>query len=298
MRSDAAETRRPSSRSTVHHERGHAAIFSPNDANWVAPATKTAAKRHETNTCGLVQAFEEQQANASPVLQRRTPERTNQRMTDPITAFDSLFPDRSSPLPIVRQLVERLRAASADPAGDARLRTALAQPLRQFRGLSLDDRDVLIVEGAQSGFTLIADVMLEAGDAVVCEDPSYANARAAFTARGARVLAVPIDDDGLVADDAPPARLAYVTPSHQFPLGGVMDAARRASLLAWAQRNDAYIIEDDYDSEFRFSSGPLQAIQGSDPSGRVLYVDTFSKVLSPGLPVGYLVPPPHLPPPL
>src|SRR5260370_38237362 len=85
MRSDAAETRRPSSRSTVHHERGHAAIFSPNDANWVAPATKTAAKRHETNTCGLVQAFEEQQANASPALQRRTPERTNRtRMTDAV----------------------------------------------------------------------------------------------------------------------------------------------------------------------------------------------------------------------
>ncbi|MDB5094881.1 MAG: PLP-dependent aminotransferase family protein [Candidatus Eremiobacteraeota bacterium] len=219
-------------------------------------------------------------------------------------AFRDGLPDLDAfPLAAWQRLERRARSltarfAYADPAGDTRLRAALAQHLRQFRGLSLNDDEVLIVEGAQSGFTLIADVMLEPGDAVVCEDPSYAAARAAFTARGARVHGVPIDDDGLVADDAPPARLAYVTPSHQFPLGGVMSAARRASLLAWAQRHDAYIVEDDYDSEFRFNGGPLQAIQGSDASGRVIYVGTFSKVLAPGLRVGYVVAPPHLAPAL
>ena len=189
-----------------------------------------------------------------------------------------------------------MRHAYAEIAGDRRLRTALAEHLRQFRGLRLDAADIVIVEGAQSGFSLIADLMLEPGDAFVCEDPGYGAARAAFVARGARAIPVPIDENGLDAALAPAARLAYVTPSHQYPLGGVMSAARRARLLAWARANDAYIVEDDYDSEFRFFGSPLQAIQGTDSDQRVIYVGTFSKVLAPGLRLGYVVAPPYLVP--
>lgn len=217
-------------------------------------------------------------------------------------AFRDGIPDLSAfPLGVWERLERRTRSAAsrfayADPRGEASLRRALAQHLRQFRGLTLDADDIVIVEGAQSGFSLIADVMLEPGDPVVFEDPGYGAARAAFAARGARVLSVPIDDNGLVAADAPPARLAYVTPSHQFPLGGVMNAPRRGELLTWARSNDAYIIEDDYDSEFRFFGDPLQAIQGTDTDGRVIYVGTFSKVLAPGLRLGYIVAPKHLVP--
>ena len=187
-----------------------------------------------------------------------------------------------------------LRLAYAEPGGLPALRERLAQHLRQFRGLTANARDIVVVEGAQSAFSLIAELMLDDGDAVLCDDPGYAAARAAFSARGARIVGVPVDDNGLSARGAPPARLAYVTPSHQFPLGGLMSARRRAELLDWARANDAYVVEDDYDSEFRFFGEPLPAIQGTDTDERVIYVGTFSKVLAPGLRLGYVVAPPHL----
>lgn len=217
-------------------------------------------------------------------------------------AFRAGVPDLDAfPTATWERLERRIRRTTsrfnyAEMAGDRRLRIALAEHLRQFRGLTLDAGDIIIVDGAQSGFALIANLMLEPGDAFVCEDPSYGAARAAFVARGGRAVAVPIDENGLDASHAPAARLAYVTPSHQYPLGGVMSAARRARLLAWARDNDAYIVEDDYDSEFRFFGSPLQAIQGTDGDQRVIYVGTFSKVLAPGLRLGYVVAPPYLVP--
>jgi GntR family transcriptional regulator/MocR family aminotransferase len=182
------------------------------------------------------------------------------------------------------------------PNGLARLREVLADHLRQFRGLCAGPDEIIIVEGAQAAISLIANVLLDPGDPVVLEDPCYASARVAFEARGASIIPVAIDEDGLSANLAPAARLAFVTPAHQYPLGGTMSPGRRDALFAWARANDAYIVEDDYDGEFRFGSRPIAALQSRDTDGRVIYVGTFSKVLAPGLRVGYIVAPPHLAP--
>ena len=187
------------------------------------------------------------------------------------------------------------RFSYGNPAGVTRLRTVLADHLRQFRGLTADRDDIIIVEGAQAALALIADVLLEPGDPVLVEDPCYAFGRIAFEAHGASIVSVPIDENGLQAHGAPAARLAFVTPSHQYPLGGTMPPHRRDALLRWAREHDAYVVEDDYDGEFRFGS-PLPALQSADTDGRVIYVGTFSKVLAPGLRIGYIVAPPHLAP--
>ena len=130
------------------------------------------------------------------------------------------------------------------------------------------------------------------------EEPGYPGASAAFLAAGARVIPVPVDTEGLNIQAgrsrSPNAQLAYVTPSHQFPLGMTMSAARRVALIDWASQAQAWIIEDDYDSEYRYTSRPVAALQGLDPNGRVLYIGTFSKVLFPSLRLGYLVVPPAL----
>jgi GntR family transcriptional regulator/MocR family aminotransferase len=141
-------------------------------------------------------------------------------------------------------------------------------------------------------------VLLDEGDAAWIEDPAYLGARAALLGVGARLVPVPVDREGLdVAEGvarAPDARLAFVTPSHQFPLGVTMSLARRLALLEWAARAGAWVLEDDYDSEYRYAGRPLAALQGLDSAGRVIYLGTFSKVLFPGLRLGYLVVPPDL----
>ena len=180
--------------------------------------------------------------------------------------------------------------------GSVRLRGVLADHLRQFRGVTADPDDIVITDGAQSAISLIADVLLEPGDRVLLEDPSYPFARVAFRARGAAIVPHRVDEHGLDAVHAPGARLAYVTPAHQYPLGGTMGPGRRAALLGWARNHDAYVVEDDHDGEFSFHSAPLPALQTGDVDGRVIYVGTFSKVLAPGLRIGFLVAPPHLAP--
>jgi GntR family transcriptional regulator/MocR family aminotransferase len=156
----------------------------------------------------------------------------------------------------------------------------------------------MIVNGSQQALDLTARILLDPGDGVVIEEPHYLGARRAFVAAGARLLTVPVDTEGLniatLPDAATGARLAYVTPSHQFPSGAIMSLARRLGLLAWAERVGAYIIEDDYDSEFRYAGRPVEALQGLDRSGRVIYIGTFSKVLFPSLRLGYMVLPPSL----
>jgi GntR family transcriptional regulator/MocR family aminotransferase len=140
-------------------------------------------------------------------------------------------------------------------------------------------------------------VLLDPGDCVAVEEPGYPGARAVFAANGGSVLPVPCDSEGICVENLPAtARIAYVTPSHQFPTGAVMSAARRLDLLAWADRAGATIIEDDYDSEFRYEGRPLAALQGLDEGNRVVYTGTLSKVLLPALRLGYLVAPPHLQP--
>jgi GntR family transcriptional regulator/MocR family aminotransferase len=141
-------------------------------------------------------------------------------------------------------------------------------------------------------------MLINPDDPVWLEDPGYSGARGAFLGAGADIVPVPVDQEGLVVgvgiERAPHARLVYLTPSHQFPLGVTMSLARRLALLDWAKRANAYIIEDDYDSEFRFATRPLSTLQGLDDADRVIYIGTFSKVLFPSLRIGYMILPPAL----
>ncbi len=185
--------------------------------------------------------------------------------------------------------------AAGDPAGHLPLREAIAEYLRAVRAVRCEAAQVIIVSGAGQAVDLAARVLLDPGDAVWMEEPGYAGIRAALMASGAKVMPVPVDAEGIdVASGehfAPRARLACVSPSHQYPLGIVMSLARRLDLLAWARRADAWVLEDDYDSEFRYAGRPLAALQGLDEDGRVVYVGSFSKVLFPSLRLGYLVVP-------
>ena len=191
--------------------------------------------------------------------------------------------------------------AEGDPAGERALREAIAEYLTAARDARCTADQVLVVNGAQQALHLIAQVVLDPGDVAWIEDPGYVGARSALEVAGARIVPVPVDAEGIeveVGDRlAPDARLVYVTPSHQFPLGVLMSACRRLELLSWARRRSAWIIEDDYDSEFRYAGRPLSCLQGLDintaagSAPRVLYVGTFSKTLISGLRLGYIVVP-------
>ena len=151
---------------------------------------------------------------------------------------------------------------------------------------------MLVTQGAQQALDLIARVVVRPGDVVAVEDPGYPPARAAFASLGATVIGVPVDAQGLVTERLPDdARLVYVTPSHQFPLGMPMTLDRRVALLEWAQRRRAVIIEDDYDGEFRFEGRPVESLKSLDRTGLVAYVGTFSKTIFPELRIGYAIPP-------
>ena len=183
-------------------------------------------------------------------------------------------------------------------AGYRPLREAIAAYVSAARGVRCTSEEVVIVGGAQQALDIATRLLLDPGEAVWLEDPGYVGARAAFAAAGARIVAVPVDAEGLdVAEGerrAPEARMAFVSPSHQHPLGMVMSARRRAGILDWARRADAWILEDDYDSEIRYRGRPLMSLQGMDGDGRVIYVGTFSKTLFPALRLGYVVVPPRL----
>ena len=208
----------------------------------------------------------------------------------------SLFPFDTWRRLLARQIrASKLTGAYADPAGHPRLRAAIARYIGISRGVSADADDVIVTHGAQQAFDLIARVLLEPGMRVAVEEPGYPPPRLLFESYGARVTPVRVDGDGLDVEKLPDdARLVYVTPSHQFPLGMPMSHARRAALLAWAERRNAVIIEDDYDSEFRFGGRPLETLQAIDRSGRVIYVGSFSKSLLPSLRLGFLIAPPAL----
>ena len=186
-----------------------------------------------------------------------------------------------------------------DPAGKIRLRRAIAGWVARSRSVAASEETVVITCGAQHAIDLVARVLLEPGNCVAVEDPGYMPAVRLFGALGARVVGVPVDDQGLVVDLLPPAaRIVYVTPSHQYPLGMTMSMPRRRALLRWAERHDAAVIEDDYDTEFRYVDRPLEPLQALDADGRVVYVGSFSKNFSPSVRLGFAVAPQPLAEPI
>jgi len=180
-------------------------------------------------------------------------------------------------------------------AGYPPLREAIATHIAITRGVRCTPEQVIITSGTQGALDLIARTLLEPGDRAWTEEPGYFGARGALLAAGAQLVPVPVDARGLIVaagrERAPDARLAVVSPSHQFPTGATMSLGRRLALLDWAREADAWVVEDDYDSEYRYRGRPLEALQGLDQAGKVIYVGTFSKVLFPALRIGYLVAP-------
>lgn len=182
-----------------------------------------------------------------------------------------------------------------DPAGDRSLREAISRHIGVARAVDASADDVVITSGTQQALDIVARVLVAPGDRVAVEDPGYPPPRSLFRTLGARVTGVPVDDEGIVVDALPrDARFVYVTPSHQYPLGVPMSLPRRLALLDWADQHDAAIIEDDYDSEFRFGGRPIEPLQTLDRAGRVIYVGSFSKTVLPTLRLGFIVAPPSL----
>jgi GntR family transcriptional regulator/MocR family aminotransferase len=191
------------------------------------------------------------------------------------------------------------RLGYGDPAGDAQLRELVAAYLRNSRGLHCDPTQIVITCGAQQAISLCAQLLVDPGDRVAIENPGYRAAGHAFAAAGAELCGVPVDADGLdttALAQVQDCRLVYVTPSHQYPTGVTLSLPRRLELLEWAERNDGWIIEDDYDGEYRYSGTPLAPLAALDRQERVIYVGTFCKITFPALRLGYLVLPPALAP--
>ncbi|MDG2538284.1 PLP-dependent aminotransferase family protein [Dyella jiangningensis] len=268
------------------------------------PHTAPAAKRHRASDDG------DGPSPASRRISRRSVQLHGPEQTwlDSLGAFRVGMPalDRF-PTAVWARLVNRhARALSVqamsygDPAGDWPLREAVASYLGMSRSVRCDASQVLITTGSQQALQICAHVLLDEGDRVWMEEPGYPGAHQAFRTAGAQMVPVPVDGDGIDVEAgirrARGARAVYISPSHQFPLGTTMSAARRMQLLAWAERDDAWIIEDDYDSEYRFGGKPVASLQGLDTAGRVIYLGTFSKVMYPALRVGYMVVPKDLVP--
>lgn len=190
--------------------------------------------------------------------------------------------------------------AYGDVMGYRPLREAIAEYLGASRGVRCEPSQILVTTGSQLALQLSAQVLLDPGDRMWMEEPGYPGARQAFLTAGARLLPGPVDHEGMNVAEIirrdRGARAVYVTPSHQYPLGTTMSATRRMLLLNWAMRSGAWIVEDDYDSEYRFGSRPIAALQGLDSDARVIYIGTFSKVMFPALRLGYMVIPKDLVP--
>ncbi len=252
------------------------------------------------------QAFEQ---SSHPATKARTAPRSSSPV--PLTRFRGPAPFRPSQ-PDVRlfpiriwnrhraRLLRRssgiLNYQSVFSSGLDSLREIVAEYLRDSRGVRCDWREIAITAGSQQALFLLANLLVKPGDRVYMEDPGYLGARLALKQAGAKIVPLPIDSEGvcLPRTDNRPVSLIYVTPSRQFPMGHCMSLGRRLELLQAAVRQRTWIIEDDYDSEFRYSSPPLPSLQHLDEHRRVIYVGTFSKILFPSLRIGYVVLPPKL----
>ena len=202
---------------------------------------------------------------------------------------------------LVGRHARKVRASAlnyGEPMGAKAFRETIAAYLRTARAVECDARQIMVVSGSQQALDLSARVLLDPGSPVWIEEPGYELMRYALVMAGCRLIPVPVDSEGMdVAAGmtlCPKARAAYVTPSHQYPLGVTLSASRRMQLLDWAHQAGAWIVEDDYDSEYRYESMPIASLQGLDSGSRVIYIGTFSKTLFPSLRLGYIVIPPDL----
>jgi GntR family transcriptional regulator/MocR family aminotransferase len=194
----------------------------------------------------------------------------------------------------LRRASEKLSLDYGPPEGDPVLREAIAHYLYRNRAVRTEPENLIVVSGSQQGLSLISRVLFEPGDFILVEDPCYQGVRQIFQADGLALVPCPVGEEGLDWLNESEAKAVYVTPSHQFPTGVTLPLARRLKLLAWAQERNAVVLEDDYDSEYRYEGRPLESIQGLDAHGRVVYLGTFSKVLFPALRLGYVVLPREL----
>jgi GntR family transcriptional regulator/MocR family aminotransferase len=209
----------------------------------------------------------------------------------------SLFPHKTWRRMVARELRSEGVAAGVygHPAGHAGLREAIARHIGVSRGMVVSGDDITVTSGTQQALDVVSRVLLGPGDTAAVEDPGYPPPRRLLQSLGERIVGVPVDRHGLIVEAIPRrVRLVYVTPSHQYPLGVPMTLARRLALLAWAEQHKAAIVEDDYDSEFRFRGRPIEPVQTLDTAGRVVYVGSFSKTMLPTLRLGFIVTPPSL----
>jgi GntR family transcriptional regulator/MocR family aminotransferase len=254
-----------------------------------ANRTRTAGSLHPRPVWGILRSST---AIAQPAFVR--PARFDFRSGLPDA---SLFPHQTWRRFVARELRADTvgTAVYGDSRGHRGLRYAIARHIAVSRGVDASADDITITNGTQQALDIVTRLLLAPGDRVAVEAPGYSPARLLFTSSGLRVIGVRVDEGGLVVDSLPRgARLVYVTPSHQYPLGISMSLARRLALLAWADKNDAAIVEDDYDSEFRFRGRPIETLTSLDPGGRVIYVGSFSKTMLPTLRLGFVVTPPSL----
>jgi GntR family transcriptional regulator/MocR family aminotransferase len=233
------------------------------------------------------------------------------RVQDPVRLpFAAAFPDvRSFPIDLWKQTFSRVSRrlgtnalGYCDSQGLVQLREEIARYLGAYRGVKCGVENVIVLTSSQEALLLITTMMLDVGDTIAVEDPCYLGIRSAIAVAGAVPLPIDVDDNGMVVESLirrrPVPRGVYVTPSHQYPTTATLSLERRMALVDWAKANRGFIIEDDYDSEYRYDGAPISCIQGLDTSGNVLYVGTFTKTLFPGIRLAYLVAPTHLVPAL
>jgi len=215
----------------------------------------------------------------------------------PVRLANELFPMKIYKRLFNRAVDESLDMGGySDPQGEEGLRYEIARYLRESRGVRCEARDVVVTGAFIDAMGMIADILHPTHGHFGMEHPGYHIARKVFAHHHYDITSIGVDESGLIIDElvASPARVVYITPSHQYPTGAAMPVSNRLQLLKWARQNDAYIIEDDYDSELTYRSRPIPSLQGLDDAGRVIYIGTFAKALSPALRIGYVVLPPSL----
>jgi GntR family transcriptional regulator / MocR family aminotransferase len=266
--------------------------FVADDLPSVADRPAVTAQRHapRLSAWGERVAHGARTANISEAVEPRYDLRPHRVASD-------LFPWGDWDSAVDRALRDRSALlAPAPPNGYPGLQAAIAAHVAAYRSVVCRPEEIVVVNGTQAGMNLLVQLLLRPGDRVAVEDPGYPSARVALEAQGLDVVRVPVDADGLsieALDRAGPFRLIHVTPTHQEPTGATLSLARRLALLEIADRTDAIVLEDDYDSEFRYEGRPIESLRGLDSTGRVVYAGTFSKSVLPGLRLGFLVLPPN-----